>query len=355
MRFLLYPLFTAALLSAQNSSPEQLFNKAMAAQQQGDLSTAVSIYQDLLKSQPKLVPARANLAAAEMQLGQTEQAIADYRLAAHQDPGNLQLIAAFANCLNTAHRYQDSVTLLRPVVKLHQDDTDAAFLLGDALIHIGQSVEGAQLLEHVGSARKDANAYMLAAITQIQNAAYEKADADAQAAVRIDPTMPGVYTVLGMTKGGRGDDAAAKTAYGKALAANPNDFDANLRLGTLLRYEGDYAGAKPYLLHALFIDPSSLSARFEVALLKKEDGHQQEAIADLEKIEHEAPNLSEPHAQLAILYSREHRKDDAQRERAAVDQLAAEKQKQMSAAQAAQQQNDPLAGIEPITTSLSPK
>jgi len=132
----------------------------------------------------------------------------------------------------------------------------------------------------------------------------------------------------GIAKLRTADEEGAKAAYRKAIDLDPNDFDASLRLGTVLRGEGELVGAKTYLARALQINPSSLMGRYQMALAETAEGDDPQAAIDLEAIIRGAPNLLKPHVQLAAIYYRLHRQEDGLRERGIVDRLLAEPQKQ---------------------------
>ena len=331
MRAVVTVLFTIALCAAQapKDNPEHLFNEALAAQQRGDLETAVADYEQVLRIMPGLIAARANLAAAQLQMGHVDDAIQSYRTALHQDSKNIQLAVLLGDVYVGQHRYGEAVSLLAPIEKAHPENLNVAFLMGEALIDQNQLADGLKRVERVAAARKDGNAWTLAALTELRLGQYTKAAASAEEALRLDPGAPGIYTISGMAKAANGDTAGAKAAYRKALEINPDDFDANLRLGTLLLRDGeDLAGARPYLERAFRLNPESLSAIFEMGQLAVAEKQDAEAIRDFEQVAQRAPNLLEPHVRLAVLYARAHRASDAAREKETVDHLMAQQQQQ---------------------------
>src|SRR5579871_230055 len=90
-------IFLLAAMAFGQSSPEQIFRDAVAAQQHGDDALAVRKYQELLKTYPNAVEARANLGAALVKLGRYDEAIEQYRAAlAHKDNPALRLNLALA-------------------------------------------------------------------------------------------------------------------------------------------------------------------------------------------------------------------------------------------------------------------
>src|SRR5690349_319962 len=81
----------AAGAGTAQSSPEQLFRDAVAAQQHGDDALAIRKYQELLKLHPEVIEAHANLGAAFAKLGRFDEAIEQYRAALARNQGNSAL------------------------------------------------------------------------------------------------------------------------------------------------------------------------------------------------------------------------------------------------------------------------
>ena len=146
------------------------------------------------------------------------------------------------------------------------------------------------------------------------------------AALQLDPKLPGIYTLAGTARDKTGAVKEAEEAFREALKLNPNDFDANLYLGAILYKRRDLAEAKPYLDHALQLSPSSSMARYESAMYKSTSGNYEAAAQDLEKLTKDDPTWIEPHIELASLYYRLHRPEDGRKEREIVDRLTAEQQ-----------------------------
>jgi len=327
MRLLCVFIIAGHLAAAQTT--EQIFNEAMANQQRGYPEMAIAGYERVLKARPDFVPARVNLATAQMQGGHTSEAITNYQAALKEAPGDASIALLLGDAYVSARRYADAIALLAPLERKRPNDLDLAFLMGESLIHTGKLQEGVDRIERVTARRNDANAWTLAALTQLKLAQYSKASVSAEAALRLDSRSAGAWALSGITKAANGDIDGAIAAYRKALEINPGDFDVNLRLGTLyLRSRDDAAAAKPYLERAYQLDPSSVSALFEVGQLAMAEHRDAAALAYFEQLAQRAPNLLEPHVRLAALYGRAHRKEDAAREKKIVDRLQAEQQKQ---------------------------
>jgi tetratricopeptide (TPR) repeat protein len=140
-------------------------------------------------------------------------------------------------------------------------------------------------------------------------------------ALETTPDQPGGWSLYGRALLDSGDREGARTAFEKALQADPNDFDANLYLGGMLHYDGSVAEATPYLEKAMMLRPASVETRFQGDMLNLARGRLEDALSDLEHVDHRSPEFQEVHVQFALLDARLHCMSDSERERATVIQL----------------------------------
>jgi tetratricopeptide (TPR) repeat protein len=201
-------------------------------------------------------------------------------------------------------------------------------VLGTALLQSGSRREGAAKLEKVAESTHSPDSYLLAGSTLLAINEVERARTDLEAALRLDPKLPHVYSLTGMARDKTGDVTGAEAAFREALRIDANDFNANLYLGAILYKRRDVDEAKAYLEKALQLNPASSMARYEVAMWKSTSGQYEEAAKDLETIVKEDPTWLEPHVELANVYYRLHRPADGAKERAIVARLTAEQQSQ---------------------------
>ena len=355
-------VLSTCVAAAQTPNPDQLFRDAIDAQQRGDFGTAIRDYREILKLRPNAVEARVNLGAALAHEGEFDAAIAEYRSAlrglsdktavlidlglayykkgdwenardqfqsVHQaQPKNARIAILLGDTYLRLKEPAAAVTLLTPLESENSQNTDLEYVLGSALIQTGQRREGVSRLEKSAAAGNSADAYMLAGSTLLQINELEGARRDLDAALRLDPKLPGIYTLTGTARDKTGDVAGAEAAFREALMQNPNDFEANLYLGAILYKRRQLDEAKIYLDKALQLNPGSSMARYEAAMLKSTSGDSASAAQDLEKLVQDDPTWLEPHVELAALYYRLHRPADGARERKIVDQLNAEQQAQ---------------------------
>jgi tetratricopeptide (TPR) repeat protein len=353
-------LLSLSFASAQQVQPDRLLSSAIEAQQRGDLPTAIREYQKLLELKPKLVDARVNLGAALADSGRFDDAIAQYRLALPDAPDKIPLklnmglayykkgdMAAASREFEDLHKLRpadaqiaillgdsevhlgrgsEAASMLSPMEASNAANPDFEYVLGTALLQAGNRREGAQKLSTLAEQTHSADAYLLAGSTFLDLNDFEHARTDLEAALRLKPDLPHIYTLTGMARDQTGDQAAAEPAFREALRQNSNDFEANLYLGSILYKRRAMDEAKPYLDRALQLNPASSMARYEVAIWNSTSGHYEEAAKDLEEVTRTDPNWLEPHVELANVYYRLHRPQDGAKEREIVARLAAQQQ-----------------------------
>jgi len=357
---LLAALLTACALG-QEAAVEQLFSGALEAQQRGDFALAAANYQQIVKQQPGFFGAWANLGVVLVRLGRFDEAIAAYRSALHldpsnralqmnlalafykqgdlrqaarelgelhqADPGNPQVATLLGDCWLRLGDPQQALLVVAPIAAAHPDDLDLAYVLGSALIATGKSREGLALVERVATQKNNADAYLLAGKTWLKIGDPDQAMPDLEAAAKLNPALPGIYTLRGVAREGTFNNDGAEADLRKALELDANDLEALVHLGAILYTKRDLASAKTVLDRALKIDPSSLFGIYEMALWKSASGQLEGAVRDLETVVHRDPNWMQAHVQLAALYYRLNRPEDGLKERQIVERLSAEQQK----------------------------
>jgi tetratricopeptide (TPR) repeat protein len=103
----------------------------------------------------------------------------------------------------------------------------------------------------------------------------------------------------------------SKKAYGKAIEINPNIADAYLGLGAAYYEEDDVDDAITNIKKAVEINPLLIPAHFSLGLLYEFIGKIDEAIASYEKTVEIDPKYMEAYFSLGELYSKKGEKDKA--------------------------------------------
>jgi Flp pilus assembly protein TadD len=360
-QFLLPVCVTVIAVSLLAQSPEALFREGVEAQQRGDFATAIQDYERVLQVQPNLLSARVNLGAALAHMGRFDDAIREYRSALQFDPNNydirlnlalalykrsdfqtataelqelhaarpddMRVITLLGDCELRVGKVDNAVRLTVPPAQAQPDNLDLAFVAGTALIRSGKRRDGLVFIERVAKQGNSADAYLLAGSTWLDVNEFDTARQDLEQALKLNPSLPGAHTLLGMALDKSGDQKDAQLEFESALAANPNDFQANLYMGAILYKARDITGARKYLEKARNLDSSSAMVNYELGLIESASGELDRAVADLQSAAKPDPTWLEPHVQLAALYYKLHRPEEGAKEREIVDRLTAEQQK----------------------------
>jgi Tfp pilus assembly protein PilF len=161
---------------------------------------------------------------------------------------------------------------MQPLDGANATDRDFQFVYGSALVGMGKHKQGAERLEGVARSGNRADAYLLAGINRLQLNEFELARKDLDEALRLDPTLPNIYTLAGTARDKVGDPGSAEPVFREALRRDPESFDANLYLGAILYKRRELEEAKVHLDRALKLRPDDPTARYESAMLKSTAG-----------------------------------------------------------------------------------
>jgi len=359
MRAVTLLVLLACAAIAQDSSPEQLFREAVEAQQHGDYQLAVQKYQQLISLRPDVPEIHANLGAALVHLGRFDDAIAQYEtaLAARPDqmqirmnlalayykagrivqaagefeklhasaPAEKRITLLLADCWSQQGENNKVIGLLAPLDADNRDDLTFSFLYGSALMRAGQMDRGQVVMDRILRNGDSAEARVLMASVRLRRLDYAGAKADLQRAVELNPTLPGVYSLLGSALDGL-MDAGAIAAYRNELEINPNDFEANLHIGVEALHDRQLDQAELHLRRALTVRPDDPGALLQLANLLTAQNKREDARGVLEDLVRRFPDFREAHAALAGVYYRLQRKADGDAESAIVRKLNVKQQ-----------------------------
>ena len=352
---------TPTWVAAQSpQSADSLLARAMELHQAGDLLGAIDNYKAVLAIEPERADALSNLGAAYVRLGQFDDAIQQYTAALKVDATNtpirLNLALAYyksarpqlaipelkrvvasepqaknaylvlADCYLQTGQDKELLALMQPREQMFANDLSYAYLVGTALIHTDDLVDGQKYVDRVFGAGESAEAHLLMGMAYLARDDFRSSKAELEQAVKLNPKLPTAQSLYGRALLALGEQDAAERAFRRELEFNVNDFEANLQMGHIRRNAQRLDDASTYLERALSIRPDDLTARKIVASLKLQTGKTDEAVVMLESIVKDAPDLIEAHVQLATAYNRLKRPGDAQREREIADRLTAEAQ-----------------------------
>jgi tetratricopeptide (TPR) repeat protein len=351
---------SAAGLAGQTQRPPgEILKEAASLHRAGQLEQAIEDYRLFLEKYPDVAPVRSDLGAALAGTGRYEEAIAEYKRALQlkslpqvrlnlalayyktvklslavtelkkvreEMPGDLRPAMLEADCDLRLGENKKVIELLTPLQQTNGDDLAIVYMLGTALVRDGQTDKGQVLIDKILKNGDSGEARLLLGTTKLMVNDFAGALVDLQRAVELNPSLPEVYAYYGTALLSTGDQAGAQGAFEHALRDDPNNFDANLRMGMVLHKDERNDEALKYIRHALEIRPGDVGVRYQIASIELSVGQVEAARGHLESLVKEAPNFTEAHVSLATAYYREKRKVDGDRERAIVEKLNTEKQ-----------------------------
>ncbi|HVH72098.1 MAG TPA: tetratricopeptide repeat protein [Candidatus Dormibacteraeota bacterium] len=356
---LIFAFFASiGVAAAQTPDSQQIFRQAAEAQQRGDLALAVSKYQEVIRLDPNVVAAHANLGVALSALGRFDDAITQYHIAlaeapgdpalrmnlglAHykkgdfaaaaaqfaslhkENPGDLRIATLLGNCQLQVGLASQAAALLEPLEKDNADNLDLEWALGNALIQTGHALDGLERVQKVADKGNNAEAFQLAANLSIGLTLFDQARRDAEAVLRLNPNAAKAHVVLGMIADFAGDAKNAEVEYRKALEIDPKDLQARLQLANAFLIDRKLNEAQHEIDQAIATDPNSMVARYELARVERAQGNLPAALQDFETVSKQDPDWLQPHVELAALYYRLQRPSDGDREKEIVNRLRTE-------------------------------
>ncbi len=357
MPILLFALL-AAFAQAQETTP-QIFARAAEAFRAGDFEGAVRGYRAVLAAEPSNFPARSNLGGALVRLGRYTDAIVEYRAALEiaprpavaplrlnlglayyksgqlsdaarefeqvrgTQPGELNPTLLAADCYLRLGEFAKVEEMLAPLLPAHEEDRALQYMLAMAYIRGGKVELGQGMIDRLMRQGGSAEAHFLIGSVAFMAKDYPAAVKELGAAVAADPALPSLLSYYGRALLFTGDPEGASKAFRDQLAADPNDYDANLQLAEILRAARSYAAARPLYEKALALRPASVEALYGLAALDLAAKRPDAARQRLEEILARAPQYGGAHQSLADAFDQLGRKQDAARERTIASRLLA--------------------------------
>lgn len=355
------------LAQSDPADVERAFARATQLHEAGNLEEAIRAYQAILATNPRRSDVRSNLGAAYSRLGRYEDAVAQYKqalaldgrnqairfnlslayykaalfseaagelsrflaAAPHDLPERINAVLLLADCQVRLGEYKKVIESLTPLADAEPNGPHSravAYLLGNALISDGQLARGQLLIDRVFRDEDSAEARLLMGSIRLLMDQGQEAISELERASALNPKLPTLRAWMGRALMRLGDGEKAKAAFQGELADNPNDFDANLYMGILLRQDRLYDEALVYLSRASELRPRERYAHYHLGAVLAALGKPDEARPLLEGVVKDHPDFAEARALLASVYYRLNRKEDGDRERAMVRKLNSEQQ-----------------------------
>jgi tetratricopeptide (TPR) repeat protein len=334
---------------------ESLFKKATDLQAAGELDAAADAYRTFLASQPRNVEALSNLGVVLVRLGQFDEAIASYRKALEiayrnvpirmnlalayykagrcpeaipefdtvlgSNPGQPNVTLVKGDCLVQLGEYDAAVALLKPLEPTLGTERVFNYVYGMALLQAKQTDAGLAQIDRILKDGDAPEAHLMLGLSHRTAGDFAAARDEFRKAVDANPELPLAHSLYGQALLSTGDRDLAKQAFETELKKNTVDFDANLYMGVILKEDSQLDGAERYFARALELRPGDPGVRYQLATVHLGRGENDQALALLEPLVKESPDFIEARVSLATVYYRLKRRDEGDRQRAAVAEL----------------------------------
>ena len=235
----------------------------------GRYEEAIQAYQEALGLAPADPVIRLNLALAYYKSADIPRAAEELDRLHREQPGDLRTTLLLADCRLRLGEYDAVPGLLRPVEAADPDNRAVLYMLGMALIRSGKPEEGQLRVEKLMQGGDTAEAHYLLGAASFLGREYPRALQDFAKALALNPGLPSLRSYYGQALLFTGDPDGAERELRDALAADPNDYDANYYLASILAVRQRPAEARPLVEHALLLRPGSEDARKLLAELEQ--------------------------------------------------------------------------------------
>jgi tetratricopeptide (TPR) repeat protein len=310
-----------AFLRQQPRNIEALSNLGVVLVQLGRYDDAIRSYRKALELSYLNVPIRMNLALAYYKAGRCAEAVPEFDAVIATNPQQANVKILKGDCLVQMGDYAGAVALLKPLEATLGGERVFNYVYGMALLQNKQTPEGLAQIDRILKEGDTPEAHLMLGLSQRSAGDLAAARDEFKKAVDGNPELPLAHSLYGQALLSTGDRDSARRAFEQELAANPGDFESNLYLGVILKEDAQLDAAERKFQRALQLRPGDPGVRYQIATVHLGRNENEQALALLEPLVRESPSFVEARVSLATVYYRLKRKDDGDRERAAVDEL----------------------------------
>jgi putative PEP-CTERM system TPR-repeat lipoprotein len=328
--------------AAQKTTPNNLlvtYTQALLDFSQGKYAAAQESVQKVLRNAPEHMPTILLAGSVELALGSYQQSEQHLRKYLEANPANLHARKLLAQALLKSAQPGDAVAALAPALKEPTQDPQLLALAGESYMQVRDfnkastyfekasalAPKAAVLHTSLGLSRlkqgdndkaiselqlattldpKSPNAGLALIQTELNLKHFDKALAAAQSLEKQQPDNPQVQNMKGVVHLAKGDPAAARAAFEKALALQPTFFPAVTNLARLDLADKKPDAAKKRFETVLEKDKKNFGAMAALADLAMNQGKPDEAATWLEKANTDNPDTVAPALALGAHYLR---------------------------------------------------
>lgn len=313
-------LGVAQLGKAQQASGAAVVSKGLAQADallaQNKPKEALSVLKALEAQQPDLPGLDARLGSVLYQERQYEQAVHYLERAVKADPQDGESTQLLGIAYYLLGHMQQAIPLLEKVQSwLPHPDVTGSYILGVSYLQTGDLAKARAAFARMFSVPPDsAGAYAALAKMMLQHQFEEKAVAQLQKAIELDPRLPMAHFMLGEIYLFKSDVPGALKQFNEELKINPIAWMAYWRMGDAYTRVEDWNKAESALKQAAWLNPDFSGPFILLGKVELKKGLPDLAAGFLERAIKMDPNNYSAHYLLGTAYKQLGRQQEADHE-----------------------------------------
>ena len=286
------------------------------ARDENQFAAAVSMLEQLLKEDPKVIDAWFTLGNIYARAGKQEQAIAHFKRALDLKPDDEEAVINMAHAYRKLGRDDDALVGFRRFLELDPKNAQVNYEIAQILLDRGENRNAADALNRALALEpKMAAARNALGVVALNEGDLARAEAEIRQALAQKPDVRLAHFNLGLVAEKRGDAGAAIAEYRRELELHPNNYKAAFNLGKVYEALHRPDEQEAAFRQALDVNAEFAEGYFYLAKLLLDRGQRfTEAVSLAKKgleVGPHSPYAPLGHYVLADLYSRLGRSTDA--------------------------------------------
>jgi tetratricopeptide (TPR) repeat protein len=249
----------------------------------GDLSQAFDSYEAALSLKHGCIECVLQLAKIASQQKDPEKALAYLIKAKHEQPRNAEILFEFGKTCLQLDLNDDAISALQQAVRLQPNNDSYSYVLASAKVSRKQYEAAGKLFQGLLAKHPDDSVlnYAMGSLLFLEVRLDEAAEY-LHRSVELQPDQAAAYYYLGLIAEGKGENDQAITILRDVLRRAPDYDSAYEALGRILLKEQKYPEAQQALERAVLLNPSSVTAHYQLGILFGRTGKQNDANRQFE-------------------------------------------------------------------------
>ena len=281
---------------------------------QKDYGNAATYFQKAARWKPNLEGLNRNWGMASFRAKRYADAISPLseHLGGHPEDRTIRELLGLSYFM--ADNFAKTTEVLAPLASDPPSDPGLLYAWGVALVRSEQSAAAAKIFERMLQQNSDsAEIHLMLGQAYAKEGEYEPALKELTRALELQPSLAQAHYYSGLVRLHQGQQEQAAEQFRAELKLNPSDTMSKYHLAYVLIGQQQTNSAIRLLAEVIREKPEDVNARFEMGRALLLQGDAKAAIQNLEAAVRLSPERDRTYAQLSMAYSRDGRREDAQR------------------------------------------